>query len=525
MPSINGGGTMATAYSYIRFSSDRQQFGHSLQRQTELATAYCTANNLTLDTSLNLKDLGISAFKGDNAATGALSVFLNCVESGKIEPGSILILESLDRLTRQHIKKALALFLNILSAGIAIVTLFDNKMYTDESTNEVSDIIYALIILSRGHEESATKSTRVKAAYNNRLKKAVDNKTPVTKICPAWMQNVDGKFELLPTETAIIKDIISKYLGGMGYHNITKYLNQSYPPLKVHAKQPKLWYISYVKNTLRNPALVGRWKEIDGYYPRIIDDETFAKLQTIRAGKQSSGGRKSAIINIFSHITKCKKCGGSCVRLNKAAHGKPYIYMACNNGRSGKNDCGTKMWKLDELEHKLLTAITEINIKSVLGVDDNTAAAAIEASIIKDEYDIDEIAKKLSRLRNAREDEDDADEIELIKTRIAELRTTEKSLQQDVKVLKAKLDVENTKYQSAITAQANIKSLMDRLDDNDIRTKLGMEIKKVVDKIELNFVDKRYRVYYKNADLKLGVHNYIVDVPADGGKPQLRKVK
>ncbi|ELO1813420.1 recombinase family protein, partial [Vibrio fluvialis] len=39
---------MPTAYSYIRFSSEKQKLGQSLQRQTERAKEYAQANGLTL---------------------------------------------------------------------------------------------------------------------------------------------------------------------------------------------------------------------------------------------------------------------------------------------------------------------------------------------------------------------------------------------------------------------------------------------------------------------------------------------
>ncbi|MBY0229080.1 MAG: hypothetical protein K2W96_07365 [Gemmataceae bacterium] len=50
----------------------------------------------------------MSAWKGDNAGTGALSVFLNLCEKGDIPKGSCLIVEHLDRLTRQEVRKALS---------------------------------------------------------------------------------------------------------------------------------------------------------------------------------------------------------------------------------------------------------------------------------------------------------------------------------------------------------------------------------------------------------------------------------
>ncbi len=72
---------MATAYSYVRFSSKKQSKGDSLRRQREWAETYCAEHGHTLDRSLKLEDLAISSFKGKNAETGALGLFLKACET------------------------------------------------------------------------------------------------------------------------------------------------------------------------------------------------------------------------------------------------------------------------------------------------------------------------------------------------------------------------------------------------------------------------------------------------------------
>ncbi|HTH76980.1 MAG TPA: recombinase family protein, partial [Trinickia sp.] len=71
---------MPTAYSYIRFSTPEQKKGDSLRRQKELSERYAREHDLTLDTSLHLHDLGVSAFDGSNVTRGALGGFLKAVD-------------------------------------------------------------------------------------------------------------------------------------------------------------------------------------------------------------------------------------------------------------------------------------------------------------------------------------------------------------------------------------------------------------------------------------------------------------
>jgi DNA invertase Pin-like site-specific DNA recombinase len=118
------------AYSYLRMSTDLQLKGDSRRRQLEASRAYAEANDLNLAQDAELEDIGVSAFKGANARDGAaLGRFLEAVRSGAINPGSYLIVESLDRLSREQVLTAQSLFLSIIQAGINLVTLMDGKVY------------------------------------------------------------------------------------------------------------------------------------------------------------------------------------------------------------------------------------------------------------------------------------------------------------------------------------------------------------------------------------------------------------
>ena len=154
------------AYSYLRFSTPEQAMGDSRRRQISLAESYAKPNGLLLDIGLNFRDLGISAFRGKNAKEGGLRSFLDAVEHGLVPSNSYLLVESLDRLSRDRILEAQALFLQIVSAGVTIVTLVDQRSYSVDSLNaNPTDLIISLVYMMRANEESTTKSTRIKAAY------------------------------------------------------------------------------------------------------------------------------------------------------------------------------------------------------------------------------------------------------------------------------------------------------------------------------------------------------------------------
>jgi DNA invertase Pin-like site-specific DNA recombinase len=74
-----------------------------------------------LDTSLTLVDAGRSAFKRKDFETYALAEFIAHIKSGRVKPGSYLLVENLDRLSRED--EATELFLSIVNKGVVVVQL------------------------------------------------------------------------------------------------------------------------------------------------------------------------------------------------------------------------------------------------------------------------------------------------------------------------------------------------------------------------------------------------------------------
>ncbi|MEH6450702.1 MAG: recombinase family protein, partial [Oleispira sp.] len=160
---------MTKAYSYIRFSTPDQLKGDSLRRQTELSREYAESNDLEYDESLTIHDLGKSAYHSTHAKKGALKLFLDAIEEGRINKGSYLLVESLDRLSRDKVHVALSQFLLIINAGIVIVTLSDKRVYRLGQL-ELPELMYSIMDMSRAHKESEIKGSRIAASWSNKRK-------------------------------------------------------------------------------------------------------------------------------------------------------------------------------------------------------------------------------------------------------------------------------------------------------------------------------------------------------------------
>lgn len=279
------------AYSYLRFSTPEQAGGDSRRRQHELARAYAARHGLVLDAGLSFRDLGMSAFHGRNAREGALRAFLDAVELGLVPRGSHLLVESLDRLSRDRVLAAQSLFLRIVEAGVTIVTLIDERSYSAESLNRSPmDLIVSLVCMMRANEESATKSARVRAAWV--AKRAQLATKPATGRCPGWLRldRAAGRFVERGREADVVRRIYAEAAAGLGQYAIARKLNaEAVPTFSRGDQRGRAWGPKYVRSLLTSPAVRGTYipciterneqgrlllrpqPPVEGYYPAVVD--------------------------------------------------------------------------------------------------------------------------------------------------------------------------------------------------------------------------------------------------------------
>jgi DNA invertase Pin-like site-specific DNA recombinase len=381
------------AYSYIRMSRDLQLRGDSLRRQLEASAKYAAANGLHLVGESPLEDIGISAFKGANVAEGALGRFLDAVKTGKIPAGSFLLVESLDRLSRQEVRKSLTLFLSILNAGVNIVTLADGRVYTAQKT-ELVDLLMSLVTMSRAHEESQTKSLRVGAAWAN--KRANAKTRPLTATCPAWLRLSRDRthYEVIEDRAATVRFIFEEASSGIGIYSIARRLNSRRVP---HFGKSKGWHNSYVAKILKNRAVIGEFqahKLVDGkrrpegdpvleYFPAIVEKRTFYRVQLGLSQRLERGaGRKGThLSNLFSGMMTCAYCQGPMKFENKGSSPKGGRFLVCDNAKRGLG-CELVRWNYDHFEKALLAFVREVDLEQVINGEDEAGKRSELESMI-----------------------------------------------------------------------------------------------------------------------------------------------
>jgi DNA invertase Pin-like site-specific DNA recombinase len=358
---------MTSAYSYIRFSRPEQMRGDSLRRQLEKARAWAAERGLTLADSL--RDLGVSAFRGRHRTEGALSRFLDLVNTGKVPRGSYLIVESLDRVSREKVREIQPFSLHLINAGIVIVTLADGQEYSAERIDkDPSSLFMSLIVMTRAHEESRIKSQRLSDAWSNKRAKAT--RQVVTARVPAWLQVVtnDGvrTIEKIPKRVEIVRRIFAECIRGRGKYAICRDLNDG--PGKEAAFQVEEWQPSYVKKLLGNRAVLGEFQAyrrdeqgkrvpagdpIPDYYPRIIDDVTFHRANAARERRTHAGGRHGETkVPLLQGIVRCATCGARMALQNRGERGgRSYT---CSDRRRGLHCENDRNWPVSKVEEMVV---------------------------------------------------------------------------------------------------------------------------------------------------------------------------
>lgn len=367
-----------TAYSYLRFSTPEQSKGDSLRRQTALAEDYAKQHGLTLDKELNLRDLGVSAFRGDNAALGALGAFRRAISDGLVPRGSTLLVESLDRVSRQRARAAVRLLEEIVEAGVTVVTLNDGKAYTEASLDG-TDFLMAILLFMRSHEESATKAKRLKAAWGAKRARAATGEIQTTRV-PAWIQTTgsaakdarNATLKLHPDRVLLVERMFQMFLDGNGKAAIAQKLNDE----KVSTwgagqgrTRARYWHGTYVFKILTNPAVTGRFTpyteeyvagrmrreaqpSVEGYYPSVIDDETFGRVQTLITARTRTV-RSASVASLVAGLGRCPLCGSTMTRIMKGTGtrgGVPKLICVKAKARAG---CTYRLVKLADVENAL----------------------------------------------------------------------------------------------------------------------------------------------------------------------------
>ncbi|PMG59194.1 integrase [Vibrio lentus] len=314
---------MRKVYSYMRFSRPEQAKGTSIERQSHFAEQYALEHGFELDKSLTMMDKGLSAFHGVHKKKGAFGQFLAAVTAGKVKSGSVLVVESLDRLSREDPLIAQSALSDLILSGITVVTAADNQVYSREEIQQNPfKLIMSLVVMIRANEESETKQRRSNAFLKSALNQYQTNgKVRRLGADPSWLDfNKDDGTYSFNERIEVIRQILGLYNQGFGSLKIARRLTEENVPTL--SGKRSAWGQTTVANIVKSHALYGMKRinvqgvdyDLEDFYPELITKSKWLALQQHRTKRSKSmHGRGETVHLITGHgkgFTTCGYCGG-----------------------------------------------------------------------------------------------------------------------------------------------------------------------------------------------------------------------
>ncbi|MCJ8293588.1 MAG: recombinase family protein [Colwellia sp.] len=444
---------------YIRFSSDRQAEGDSVERQRTLILDVAKGRGLEVDRWV--LDEGVSAFHGDNL-TGALGGIIAEANSGKFK-GTLLV-ENLDRISRQHPEKALQVLLNLMQKGVTVITCADNREHS--SGGDPMNLFNSLITFIRGNEESVMKSRRANSVWASNRDKLKDGLKIKNAYIPRWLEWSADDLIIIEEKAELIRRMFKLCTEGLGYSAISKILNnESIPTLSGLG----LHRASGVAHFIKNRSVIGEYQphtNVDGkrqpvgeaiadYYPSISEDLFYraAGAVAIRNNYGSGGYRRGSFTNLFSGLIRCA-CGEMMLLKNKGKAGIDQHYLLCPSKDYGS--CEQKSIRYDVIEKQIIVALSIL--PDVNKTRDNGAA-------------IDSLNGRLITLSKAR------DELVEVLVQVPSKAVTERLVAVEKDINKLSEDIEALKREGSSEHGFKIIDVDDRPKFNQqLKSCLSMEL-------------------------------------------------
>jgi len=409
-----------------------------------------------LDDSLRFTDEGISAFSGKNKLDGKLGLILKMIEDGRIAPGTQLIVEAVDRITREEALVAVGTFAKIIEAGVTIHTAKDGQIYDrDTISNGAIHLLIAHIVTA--NIESANKRRFQKATHNKKRDAATADPINFKMTCktPSWVVATRDpvtkriSFAEDPDRVAVVKDIFDMFVNrNMGRGAIAAHLTKKKTP--TFSGKSSTWSGGCVQKITDNPAVIGLFQPrmivfdktgkktrvptgevLKGYYPKIISEALWVRARRKSDDKsvvpKNKGGRKGTVFNnLFSGIPTCELCGGVMRYKNPGPNARGTIVFRCARDCETQGECNPTRFPYRDMEAITITLFNGIKLTQQNAPDD------LEEKIANLILQEEKVQQAIERLDSELDDDPTDTTMTMIKKRrvkLAELRAERQKLE------------------------------------------------------------------------------------------------
>lgn len=366
--------------AYARVSSDKDAAFHSLEAQTAYYRDYVAAHP-GWELIRIYSDNGIS---GTTINRPEFQRMLQDCREGKID---LVVTKSVTRFARNTVI--------LLETIRELKKLGVDCYFEKEDMHSISPDGELLLTLLAMYAEEEARSASENQKW--RIQKLYDQGKPAGGHTFGY-RLAGGKFEIVPEEAEIVKEIFRLYLSGMGYGKIAKTLIEQGVPSRFGGT----WSSTSIRDILNNEKYTGdlllqkffhedfRTKKkrkntgelrkvyVKNSHNAIIDKQTFKAVQQEierRSARQAEimAHRNAAHDNnqkLFTGLISCGCCGSAYIRkYTNARSGDQPIWICNQYFKYGKSACPSQRVPEDILINKTKEVLDapEINRVQILG--------------------------------------------------------------------------------------------------------------------------------------------------------------
>lgn len=374
---------------YIRWSTDDQGSGTTLDRQREACLKLAADRGLTVQPQHIFIDDGVS---GAEMNRPALNRMRRLIEAGII---SLVIVYKLDRLARRpYIAYNLVEEWRGKASIISVV-----ESHIDTSTT-VGQLGFDIALAFANHERNNTRDLTLAG----KRRRAAEGRNP--GIPPAYGYRIaDKRFVVVEDEAAVVRRIFDEYIhNGKTDGQIARMLNDA----GIRTRHGGQWHVSAIQRILRNPAYKGTlvYKDIEteGAFPIIIEPKLWEQAQAIRSRKAAQHPRRQASVSpyILSGRLYCFKCGRP-MNGRVARHGRwENRYYACV-GSIQRRECDCRAVRQERIEQAVISSLMPLldpnELNRRIAAREGTMLRQLRQEIAGIEARLRQLQHELSRIR------------------------------------------------------------------------------------------------------------------------------
>ena len=459
MAETHRGSIMKKGVIYARYSSDKQN-EQSIAGQVEVCRKWATDN-----------DIEIVDIYPDEALTGRTDKRPNFqrmiidASKGKFD---YVIVYKIDRFARNRYDSAIYKA-QLKKYGVRVISAMENIADGPEG------IILESVLEGMAEYYSANLSQNVLRGMHQ---KAEQGKYMGGTIPLGYKIDADKNYMIDENTACVVKRIYEMYADGFTIKEICQELNAN----GHKSSTGKSFTYNSLHRVLTNPKYIGRYEYLgivlEDAIPRIIDDETFEKVQQrVQRNRRAPASAKS---DVDFHLTGklfCGKCGSNMTGDSGTSHTKAIHYYYSCIEKKRKHGCTKKSVKKDWIEQ----VITDVTINQVL-TDEN----------------IEYISKKAYELYE--EERNDKTEITALNNT---LRDTQKTIDNIMRAIEQGIITDTTK-QRLMEAEERKRAILVAISKEEIKKPPITE-----EHIKFFLRDMKNRIYKSSEQIEVIIKTFI----------------